>query len=95
MEAEYIDFRQQVELTADSSSKKEIRMLKTVIKNLEEELATSRLKHQRLANKRNQQYRQLVEEVTVLANYHICVVTWTRHLQYRPAYGNDITHDVI
>jgi hypothetical protein len=65
LEAEYLDFKRQVELTSDSVATKEIRMLKTVIKNLEEELAVSRTKNQRAASKRNQQYRQLVDEVLI------------------------------
>jgi hypothetical protein len=65
LEAEYLDFRRQVELTSDSVATKEIRMLKTVIKNLEEELTVSKSKHQRAASKRNQQYQQLVDEVLI------------------------------
>ena len=63
IEVEYLDFKRQVELTTDGVATKEIRMLKSVIKNLEEELTMSRTKHQRSTAKRNQQCQQLSEEV--------------------------------
>jgi len=65
LELEYLDFNRQVELTNDGVATKEIRMLKTVIKNLEEELTVSRTKHQRSTARRNQQCQQLSEEVSI------------------------------
>ena len=81
IEAEYDEYRRQVELANDGPVKQEIRMLKTVVKNLEEELTTTRSKNQRIANKRNQQYRQLAQEVSdaiysKLLNLLWCCLMW-------------------
>ena len=61
VETELSEYR--LERTNEASSGKEVRILKGMIKNLQEELATGRTRHQRAASKRNQQYRQLADEV--------------------------------
>lgn len=49
--------------TSTGSAVKEIRMLKSVTKNLEEELMKEKTRHQRSTSKRSQEYRDLLEEV--------------------------------
>lgn len=63
--AEYMNLKRQVELTTDGFAMKEIRMLKSVIKNLEEDLATLRTKNQRSSFKRTQECQRLSEEVFI------------------------------
>ena len=68
----------------DRKGSKEIRVLKKVIKNLEvdnssmtiiillclqEELLRERSKHQRYSAKKNQELRELIQEVTVIRPY--------------------------
>ena len=42
---------------------KEVRVLKSAVRNLEEELMNEKRKYQRAASKRNQEYKTLLEEV--------------------------------
>ena len=49
--------------TTKGSAVKEVRVLKNVVRNLEEELLNEKRKHQRAASKRNQEYKMLLEEV--------------------------------
>jgi len=49
----------------DVDAANELRMLRGVVRGLEEELATSQAKHQRLMMKRTKQCRLLIEEVSI------------------------------
>ena len=49
--------------TTQGNALKELKMFKTMARGLEEELMKEKTKHQRLASKHGQQYRDLLEEV--------------------------------
>ena len=63
MEAEFRDYRQQMEISADDVIAEELRMLRGMVRSLEEERQASQAKHQRLAMKRSTQCRLLIDEV--------------------------------
>lgn len=63
IEEEFLRFRREMKNTSTGSAVKEIRMLKSVTKNLEEELMKEKTRHQRSTSKRSQEYRDLLEEV--------------------------------
>lgn len=63
LEEAFEDFKCQVVHSEDRKGSKEIRILKKVIKNLEEELLRERSKHQRYSSKKNQELRELLQEV--------------------------------
>jgi len=63
LEAEFREYRQQMEVIADGNAVRELQMLRGMVRSLEEELATSQAKHQRLMLKRSKQCRLLIEEV--------------------------------
>ena len=62
-EAAFLEFRREVQHTTVGSAAKEIRILKDMIKTLEEDLLKEQTKHQRSSNRRSQEYRQLMDEV--------------------------------
>ncbi|XP_022328744.2 centrosomal protein CCDC61-like isoform X1 [Crassostrea virginica] len=66
IEEEFLRFRREMKSTSTGSAVKEIRMLKSVTKNLEEELLKEKTRHQRSTSKRSQEYRDLLEEVEEL-----------------------------
>jgi len=66
LEAEFDDYRQQMETSTDVDMAKELRMLRGVVRSLEEELTTSQAKHQRLMMKRSKQCQILIDEVSSL-----------------------------
>ncbi|XP_038075059.1 centrosomal protein CCDC61-like [Patiria miniata] len=66
LDDEFLQYRREVKNTTKGSAAKEVRVLKTVIRNLEEELMNERRKFQRSASKRNQDYKNLIEEVEEL-----------------------------
>nr|XP_006818145.1 PREDICTED: coiled-coil domain-containing protein 61-like [Saccoglossus kowalevskii] len=66
IEAAYMQFRREVKNTSKGSAAKEVRILKNIVKNLEDEVTTEKAKFRRQANKRNQDYRSLLEEVEEL-----------------------------
>ncbi|XP_033100338.1 coiled-coil domain-containing protein 61-like [Anneissia japonica] len=66
LEASYLQFRRELKMTSKGSSVKEIRILKNAVKNTEEELINERRKFQRSTAKRNQEFKNLVEEVEEL-----------------------------
>ncbi|XP_071962054.1 centrosomal protein CCDC61-like isoform X2 [Antedon mediterranea] len=66
IEASFLQFRRELKTTTKGSSVKEIRFLKNAIKNSEEELMNERRKFQRSTAKRNQEFKDLVEEVEEL-----------------------------
>ena len=49
--------------TSQGNALKELKMFKTMTRGLEEELMKEKTKHQRVASKHGQQYRDLLEEV--------------------------------
>jgi coiled-coil domain-containing protein 61 len=63
LEEEYLRFRREMKLTTKGTAAKEVKILKTMVKNLEDELMKERTKHQKVSSKRNADYRQLNEEV--------------------------------
>ena len=63
LESEFRDYCQQIQTSTDDAAAKELRMLRDVVRSLEEELQTSRAKHQRLMIKRSRQCRLLMDEV--------------------------------
>ncbi|XP_030854400.1 coiled-coil domain-containing protein 61 [Strongylocentrotus purpuratus] len=66
IEDAFLRYRREVKNTATGSAAKEVRILKTAIQNLEEELGNERRKYQRSSSKRSQNYRELLEEVEEL-----------------------------
>ncbi|CAH1792840.1 unnamed protein product [Owenia fusiformis] len=66
LEADFLKFRRELKNTTTGNAAKEIRILKNVIKNLEEDLLKEKTKHQRSSSKRSQEYRSLLEEVEEL-----------------------------
>lgn len=63
MEAEFDDYRQQMETATNGDMAKELQMLRGMVQSLEEELSTSQAKHQHLMMKRSKQCRLLIDEV--------------------------------
>ena len=63
LEAEFRDYRQQIEMSRDDTAAKELRMLRAMVRSLEEERQASQAKHQRLMMKRSKQCRLLIDEV--------------------------------
>lgn len=63
IEEEFLRYRREIKNTPTGNAVKEIRMLKAVTKNLEEELMKEKTRHQRSTSKRSQEYRDLLEEV--------------------------------
>ncbi|XP_072169563.1 centrosomal protein CCDC61-like [Diadema setosum] len=66
LEDAFLRYRREVKNTSTGSAAKEVRILKTAVLNLEEELANERRKYQRSSSKRSQNYRELLEEVEEL-----------------------------
>ncbi|XP_067681537.1 centrosomal protein CCDC61-like isoform X2 [Haliotis asinina] len=66
LEADFLQYRRELKSTSAGSAANDVRMLKTLVKNLEEDLMKEKSKHQRLASKRGQEYRELLEEVEEL-----------------------------
>ncbi|XP_022107012.1 coiled-coil domain-containing protein 61-like [Acanthaster planci] len=66
LDDEFLQYRREVKNTTKGSAAKEVRILKTVIRNLEEELMNERRKFQKASSKRNQEYKNLMEEVEEL-----------------------------
>lgn len=63
LEEAFQSFKQEVMLTREGNASKEIRILKKVIRNLEEDIMKERTKHQRYANKKNEEMRALLQEL--------------------------------
>ncbi|BFZ06866.1 hypothetical protein BsWGS_09904 [Bradybaena similaris] len=66
LEQEFAAFRREVRSSTGNSSVQDIRALRTLVKNLEEQLTKEKNLHQRLASKRSQEYRDLLDEVEEL-----------------------------
>ena len=65
LETEFIDYKREIQHTTKGGAAKEVRILKGVVKNLEEELVEEKAKNQRAASKRNQECRKLRQEVSM------------------------------
>jgi len=63
LEAEFHEYRRQVETTTDGDVAKELRMLRNMVRSLEDDRRTSQAKYQRMMMKRGQQCRLLIDEV--------------------------------
>jgi len=66
IEQEFATFRREVRLTSSGSAVKDIRSLRTMVRNLEDQLMKEKTRHQRATSKRSQEYRDLLEEVEEL-----------------------------
>ncbi|RUS85698.1 hypothetical protein EGW08_006574 [Elysia chlorotica] len=66
MEQEFAAFRREVRLSSGGNAVKDIRTLKAVVRNLEEQLMREKTRYQRNTSKRSQEYRDLLEEVEEL-----------------------------
>lgn len=66
IEDAFLRYRREVKNTSTGSAAKEVRILKTAIRNLEEDLVNERRKFQRSSSKRSQNNRELLEEVEEL-----------------------------
>ncbi|XP_059140343.1 centrosomal protein CCDC61-like isoform X2 [Physella acuta] len=66
VEQEFAAFRREVRIATGSNAVKDIRALKTMVKNLEEQLMKEKTHYQRTTSKRSQEYRDLLEEVEEL-----------------------------
>jgi len=71
LDAEFRDYRQQIEMTIDSDAAEELRMLRGMVRSLEDELTASQAKHQRLMLKRSKQCRLLIDEVSKYVNTYL------------------------
>ena len=63
LEQEFASFRREVRLSSGGTAVKDIRALKAVVRNLEEQLMREKTRYQRNTSKRSQEYRDLLEEV--------------------------------
>ncbi|GFS14599.1 coiled-coil domain-containing protein 61 [Elysia marginata] len=66
LEQEFAAFRREVRLSTGGNAVKDIRALKAVVRNLEEQLMREKTRYQRNTSKRSQEYRDLLEEVEEL-----------------------------
>ncbi|XP_067831006.1 centrosomal protein CCDC61 [Heptranchias perlo] len=63
LEVMILQLQEEVKLSSSATIAKEMKILKKIIQSLEEELMKEKTKNQRAANKRNQEYRQLLDEL--------------------------------
>ncbi|XP_067875050.1 centrosomal protein CCDC61 [Heterodontus francisci] len=63
LEVMILQLQEQMKLSTTTSVSKDVKILKKVIQSLEEELMKEKTKNQKAANKRNQEYRQLLDEL--------------------------------
>lgn len=73
LEQEFAAFRREVRSSTGNSSVQDIRALRTLVRNLEEQLTKEKNQHQRLASKRSQEYRDLLDEVLAIWLFDLCV----------------------
>lgn len=65
IESEFLQYRREMKSTTQGNALKELKMFKTMARQLEEELMKEKTKHQRHVSKHGQQYRELLEEVVL------------------------------
>ncbi|KAL9953101.1 hypothetical protein ACROYT_G040461 [Oculina patagonica] len=63
IEKKFETFQREVKHTSKANTAKEIRVLKKVVQNLESELMKEKNKYQRTINKKNEEHRNLIEEL--------------------------------
>ncbi|KAH3854892.1 hypothetical protein DPMN_097451 [Dreissena polymorpha] len=63
IEAEFLQYRREMKNTTEGNALKELKMFKSMARQLEEELMKEKTKHQRHVSKHGQQYRDLMEEI--------------------------------
>ncbi|XP_053405514.1 centrosomal protein CCDC61-like [Mercenaria mercenaria] len=63
IETEFLQFRREMKNTTQGNALKELKMFKSMTRQLEEELMKEKTKHQRQVSKHSQQYRDLLEEL--------------------------------
>ncbi|XP_041035091.1 centrosomal protein CCDC61 [Carcharodon carcharias] len=63
LEVMILQLQEQMKLSSTASVSKEVKILKKIIQSLEEEMMKEKTKNQRAANKRNQEYRQVLDEL--------------------------------
>ncbi|XP_038642025.1 centrosomal protein CCDC61 isoform X2 [Scyliorhinus canicula] len=66
LEVMILQLQEQMKLSSTASTSKEVKILKKIIQSLEEELMKEKTKNQRATNKRNQDYRQVLDELEEL-----------------------------
>ncbi|XP_032237227.2 centrosomal protein CCDC61 isoform X2 [Nematostella vectensis] len=66
IQAQFETYQRELKHTGKANTAKEIRVLKKVVQNLESDLMKEKTKHQRIINKKNQEYRNIVEELEEL-----------------------------
>ncbi|XP_070569461.1 centrosomal protein CCDC61-like [Ptychodera flava] len=66
IESAFMQYRREIKNTNKGTAAKEVRIMKNIVRNLEEELMTEKAKYRRQANKRNSDYRSLLDEVEEL-----------------------------
>ncbi|EDV23658.1 uncharacterized protein TRIADDRAFT_57087 [Trichoplax adhaerens] len=66
IEEAFIEYRREIESTSKADITKEIKVLKKIIKNLEQELLKEKSRHHHVSNKRSKEYRSLMEEIEAL-----------------------------
>ncbi|KAL4238643.1 Coiled-coil domain-containing protein 61 [Mactra antiquata] len=66
IESEFLQYRREMKNTTQGNAMKELKMFKTMTRQLEEELMKEKTKHQRHVSKHSQQYRDLLEELEEL-----------------------------
>lgn len=71
IEEAFIEYRREIERTSKADITKEIKVLKKIIKNLEQELLKEKSKHHHSSNKKSKEYRNLLEEV-----YTYCILMY-------------------
>ena len=64
VETTLLEYKREVQNTNVGGAVKEIRMLKEIVKNLEQELLQEKMKRQRGSSRRSHEMRQLMEEVS-------------------------------
>lgn len=63
IESEFLQYRREMKNTTEGNALKELKMFKSMTRQLEEELMKEKTKHQRHVTKHSQQYRELLEEL--------------------------------
>ena len=68
-ESEFLQYRREMKNTTQGNAVKELKLFKSMARQLEEELMKEKTKHQRHVSKHGQQYRELLEEVCQRAHH--------------------------
>ena len=71
IEEEFMNYRRSVENTSLGNAAKEIKILKSLAKSLEQDMAEQRAKHMHSANRRKQDYNKLLNEVIIYVKIYV------------------------